>query len=206
MFLKILGEGRADYDDIWEGRGRSLGEYEEKFSALWTPLNERVLRNISDLTKNRWDMEEIRVHFVDCLFGGFAWIDCIGFAAFPDFEVQKKFLAHELSELMTPSSFVAHKLAEARLNPGISHTVVDMIAYFSVRDFIAKSVYPHPERRGIRPNSKYYPRVEELYPFFESYAKDPLCYNSFETLVEDMIQRLTDLAVKDDAGPITQQV
>ena len=65
-----------------------------------------------------------------------------------------------------------------------------MIAYFSVKDFIAKPVYPHPERRGIRPNPNYYPAVEELYPLFEQYAKDPSAYADFDALVEDMVRKL----------------
>lgn len=190
VFLNILGQGLTDYDQIWESKWAHLDEYKNKFSTIWAPISRQVLHNLSALTKNTWEANEIRVHFVDCLFGGFAWIDCIAFAAFPDFEVQKKFLTHELSELITPRSTVEQKLAGAGLNPEITHTVVDVIAYFSVKDFITKPVYPHPERRGIRPNPNYYPAVEETYPLFERYAEDPSSYKNFGALVEDLIQRL----------------
>ncbi len=193
VFLSLLRQGLADYDEIWERSRARLEEYKEKFSAIWTPISERVLSNLSALTESEWEANEIRIHFVDCLFGGFAWIDCIAFAAFPDFEVQKKFLTHELSELITPRSSVERELVGAGLDPQIAHTVVDMIAYFSVRDFIAKPVYPHPERRGIRPNPNYYPAVEDLYSLFKRYAESPSSYNSFETLVQGMIMKLRGL-------------
>lgn len=88
------------------------------------------------------------------------------------------------------------KLVGAGLDPQIAHTVVDMIAYFSVRDFIAKPVYPHPERRGIRPNPNYYPAVEDLYSLFERHAENPSSYNNFETLVQGMIMKLKGLESK----------
>src|SRR5438034_5490123 len=75
------------------------------------------------LAKRPWTTDRIRVHFIDCLYGGFGWNDCIGFAPFPDIEVQKKFLAHELSELITPGRSLVEALREAKLNLGIAHTV-----------------------------------------------------------------------------------
>src|SRR5438034_2468992 len=67
------------------------------------------------LAKRPWTTDRIRVHFIDCLYGGFGWNDCIGFAPFPDIEVQKKFLAHELSELITPRrSLVEAKRSQAQ--------------------------------------------------------------------------------------------
>ncbi len=196
VFLSLLRQGLADYDESWEKSRARLEEYKEKFSAIWTPISDRVLFNLSALTKRKWETNEILIHFADCLFGGFAWIDCIAFAAFPDFEVQKKFLTHELSELITPRSTVERKLAGAGLDPEIAHTVVDMIAYFSVKDFIAKPVYPHLERRGIRPNPNYYPAVEDLYPLFERYSENPSSYNSFKTLLQDVIMKLKGLESK----------
>jgi hypothetical protein len=81
-------------------------------------------------------------------------------------------------------------LRKADLNLEIAHTVVDMLAYFSVRDFLAKPVYPNPERKGIKPNPNYYPGAEELYPVFILYAENPSMYTGFEELVQDMIEKL----------------
>ena len=142
------------------------------------------------MAKTHWKTDKIHVHFIDSLYGGFGWDDCIGFAAFPDMEVQKKFLAHELSELVTPQQIVARALRNAGLNLGTTHTVVDMLAYFSVKDFIAKPVFPNPERKGIKPNQNYYPSVDELFPIFERYAENPSAYPDFESFVDSMIAGL----------------
>jgi hypothetical protein len=190
LFRKIRQGGLAGFEEIWTEARPRLEEYKEKFESEWSPIGDKVLYRLSRLAKNPWTMDKIRVHFVDCLFGGFGWNDCIGFAAFPDLQVQKKFLAHELSELITPRHIVGEALRKAGLNSEIAHTVVDMLAYFSVRDFLTKPVYPNPERKGIKPNPNYYPAVEKLYPAFELYAENPSIYTGFEELVQDMIAKL----------------
>ncbi len=189
MFGRLKQEDR-DFDEIWSKTEARLEEYKARFQAIWSPMSDRVLARLSSLAKEDWDTEEIRVHFVDCLWGGFAWVDSIAFTPFPDLEVQKKFLTHELSELITPSQVVAKKLRETGLNPGIAHTVVDLIAYFSVTDFIEKPISSHPERKGIRPNPNYYPAVDELYPLFEKYAMDPAAYTDFDTFVDEIVSVL----------------
>ena len=189
-FQKIRQGGEAGFEEIWREARSRLEEYKEKFESEWSPISDQVLSHLSTLAKTSWAVDRIRVHFIDCLYGGFGWNDCIGFAAFPDLHVQKKFLAHELSELITPQRLVGDALGKANLNSGITHTIVDMLAYFSVRDFLAKPVYPNPERKGIKPNPNYYPVVKELYPLFELYAENPSIYTDFEELVQDMIAKL----------------
>ena len=188
--VETLRKGPIGYEQIWDKTHRRLEEYRQRFEAAWNPISENVLANLTDLAKRDWVQKDIQVHFVDCLWGGFAWMDCIAFTPFPDSEVQKKFLAHELSELITPHSIVERELASSGLSRGITHTVVDMIAYFSVREFMVKPVPPSLERRGIRPNPDYYPKAEELYPFFEQYAEDPGSYSGFDALVNEMVARL----------------
>ncbi len=189
-FIDTLREGVTGYEKIWAKTQGRMEEYRQKFEAVWSPISEKVLANLSELAKREWVQSDIQVHFVDCLWGGFAWTDCIAFTPIPDIEVQKKFIAHELSELITPHSTVARGLALSGLSREITHTVVDMIAYFSVRDFLAKPVYPNPERRGIRPNPNYYSAVEELYPFFEHYAENRGSYEGFDGLVREMVAKL----------------
>lgn len=188
--IETLRKSAIGYDEIWAKTQGRLQEYVERFEDAWNPIGEKVLHNLSELAKREWVEKDVQVHFVDCLWGGFAWTDCIAFTPFPDIEVQKKFLAHELSELITPHSIIDRGLASSGLNREVTHTVVDMIAYFSVRDFIAKPVYPNPERRGIRPNPNYYPAAEELYPLFEYYAENRSSYEGFDVLVGEMIVRL----------------
>jgi len=190
LFRKIHQRGVAGFEEIWSEARPRLERYKESFEAEWSPIGDQVLSRLSTLAKTPWALDRIRVHFIDCLYGGFGWNDCIGFAAFPDLQVQKKFLAHELSELITPRHIVGDALRKAGLSSEIAHTVVDMLAYFSVRNFLARPVYPNPERKGIRPNPNYYPAVEELYPTFESYAENPSIYADFEELVQVMIAKL----------------
>ena len=99
-------------------------------------------------------------------------------------------MAHELSELITPSPLVEEELEREGLNLGIIHTVVDMLAYFSVKDFIAKPVNPNIERKGVVPNKNYYPKVEELYPIFSDYSENPSDYDDFASLVKKIVLRL----------------
>src|SRR2546427_2485659 len=190
VLLNILHNGSNGWDTIWGKTQMKLEEYKQKFESVWNPISDLVLSRLSQLSKKEWMTDEIRVHFVDCLNGGFAWHDSIAFATLPDIEVQKKFLAHELSELITPSQLVAQELGRAGLDPGVTHTVVDMVAYFSVRDFIAKPAHPNIERKGVVPNKSYYPKVEELYPIYEDYSKNPSDYDDFASLVKKIVLRL----------------
>jgi hypothetical protein len=199
LFQNLRQRRATDFDEIWKETRPRLTEYMYNFESLWSPISDRVLSKLQHLAKTHWQTGKIHVHFIDCLYGGFGWNDCIGFAAFPDMEVQKKFIAHELSELLTPQHIVAVELQKVGLNPGITHTVVDMLAYFSVRDFIAKPVFPNPEKKGIRPNRNYYPNAEVLLPVFEHYAEDPSVYPDFASFVQEMIQVLTPQSVSSTA-------
>jgi hypothetical protein len=40
------------------------------------------------------------------------------------------------------------------------------------------------------PNKNYYPKVEELYPLFEEYSKNPSEHDDFGSLVEKIIVTL----------------
>lgn len=161
------------------------------------PVSDEVLGRLQDLTKTHWRVGEIIVEFIDCLNGGFGWDDSIGFATLPDMEVQKKFLAHELSELITPRRVLDERLKNARLNMGITHTVVDMLAYFAVKDSMKKPIPPNKEKKGVRPNPNYYPVVDVLFPFFEHYAENPSIYQDFPTFAQYLIEFLKTLSIED---------
>ncbi len=190
VFQDLRQRRAAGFDEIWKETRPRLEEYKYEFLSQWASTSDRVLLTLKDLAKAHWQTGRIQVHYVDCLYGGFAWNDCIGLAALPDMEVQKKLLAHELSELITPQHAIMEALRGAGLKLGIAHTVVDMLAYFSVRDFLAKPDPSNREKKGIRPNPKYYPEADVLFPFFERYANDHSIYPSFSTLVQDMISYL----------------
>jgi len=195
LFQDIRQRRDFGFEEIWRDARPRLEAYKEKFESEWSPMSDQVLTRLSLLAKSPWTIERIRVHFIDCLYGGFGWNDCIGFAPFPDIEVQKKFLAHELSELITPRRSLVEALREASLDLETAHTVVDLLAYFSVRDFLAKPVFPGVEKKGIKPNPNYYPAVEELYPLFERYADRPSIYQDFRALVKDIVATLKGVSI-----------
>jgi len=124
LFLNILSQGSNGWEQIWDLTRPRLEEYKQEFGSVWSPIADSVLSCLSQLSHVEWTADEIRVHFVDCLNGGFAWHDSMAFATLPDIEVQKKFLAHELSELITPSPFVTRELGKSSLDPEIAHTMI----------------------------------------------------------------------------------
>ena len=190
VFQKIRLDGMYGFEEIWKETRPRLEEYRERFESEWSSISDQVLSRLSLLAKTPWSLDRIRVHFIDCLYGGFGWADSVGFTPLPDLEIQEKFLAHELSELITPRRIVAEALRNANLDPGIAHTVVDMIAFFSVRDFLVRPVFPNPWKKGVKPNPSYYPAAGELFPLFEYYADNPSIYGDFRALVQDMITSL----------------
>ena len=188
LLVNLLGEGREDYDEVWETVEPRLKEYTEKFATEWSPVGDRVLSKLSKLVDRDWDSEKITVCFVECLQGGFGWVDSIGLTPVPEMDVGKKLLTHELSELITPQKVVAQSLRRADLKVddpeyqhGLIHTIVDMVAYFSVREFL-----DNPERKGMKPNPRYYQYAEAIYPMFEDYSLDPTKYNGFDGLIHNM--------------------
>jgi hypothetical protein len=199
LFQKIRLDSMHGFEEIWKETWPRLEEYRKKFESEWSSISDQVLSRLSLLAKTSWSLDKIRVHFIDCLYGGFGWADSVGFATLPDLEVQKKFLAHELSELITPRQIVGDALRNANLNPEIAHTVVDMLAFFSVRDFLSRPVFPNPWKKGLKPNPRYYPAAGELFPMFEYYADNPSIYSDFRALIQDMIPGLNRLSVSSTA-------
>lgn len=197
MFRELLQRRALGFNEIWKETRPRLVDYRFDFEASWTPISDEVLGRLQDLAKTHWSAGEIIVEFIDCLNGGFGWEDSIGFATLPDMEVQKKFLAHELSELITSRNVVHEALRKAGFNTGITHTVVDMFAYFAVKDSMKKPIPPNKEKKGIRPNPSYYPVVDVLFPFFERYAENPSIYPDFPTLIEQMVEFLQKLSITD---------
>lgn len=178
------------FSDIWAETRPKLEDYKSKFASQWSTISDRVLSNLSRLAGTRWQTDKIHVHFIDCLYGGFGWDNCIGFAALPDMAVQRKFIAHELSELITPQHIVRDELQKANLDLGITHTVVDMLAYLSIREFLAQPDGTNLEKKGVKPNPNYYPEAAVLLPIFERYAEEPMAYPDFAGFIQDMTHSL----------------
>ncbi|HYY92264.1 MAG TPA: hypothetical protein VE955_09770 [Candidatus Dormibacteraeota bacterium] len=190
LFQGLRQRRALGFDEIWKETRPRLVKYMYSFQSLWTPISDRVLSKLRELAKAHWQTGTIRAHYVDCLYGGFAWKDSIGLTTLPDMDVQKKFLAHELSELITPQQLVRQHLQKEGLDLRIADTVVDLFAYFSVRDFLSKHDSKSEEKNGIRPSRRYYAEADVLYMFFERYAEDPMIYADFDSVIRDMISVL----------------
>jgi len=193
FFQDLRQRHATGFDEIWKETRPRLTEYQYDFLTQWAPISDKVLSRLHTLARSHWQTEKIRVRYIDCLYGGFGWNDSIGLTAVPDMNIQKKLLAHELSELITPQQITREELRKAGLDPEIAHTVVDMLAYFSVREFLATPDPPNREKKGLRPNPSSYPAADVLFPVFEHYAEDPSIYPDFSNFVQDMILFLQPL-------------
>ncbi len=200
LFQDLRQRRATDFDEIWKETRPRLTEYMYNFISYWSPISDKVLLKLQHLAKAHWQTGKIQVHYIECLYGGFAWNNCIGLTSFPDMNVQKKLLTHELSELITPQRMIVEELRKAGLDLGIEHTVVDMLAYFSIRDFLNELEPSGGERKGLRPNPDYYPATKVLFPIFEKYAEDPWAYPDFLALVQEMISVVQPLSVKTATG------
>jgi len=196
LFQDLRQRRATDFDEIWKETRIRLTQYMYDFLSWWSPISDKVLLKLQHLAKAHWQTDTIHVQYIDCLYGGFARNDSIGLTAFPDVNIQKKLLAHELSELITPRDMIVEALRKANLDLSIAHTIVDMLAYFSVRDFLSKPDPAGRERRGLRPDPEYYPAVEVLFPILEKYVQDPWVYPDFNSILEEMISALQPLSLQ----------
>jgi hypothetical protein len=185
IWLQIYSEAFDSYGDVWAQTRPKLEEYAQKFEVEWEPISGLVLSRMSRIAKRPWKHEIINVHFVDCLYGASAWVKDVALAPFPDTDVEKKLLAHELVHTLVPDHFLRAKLRDFNLDLNLSHTIVDLIAYFSVKEHVT-----NPERRGIKPNPDYYEKVDRLYPILEDCYKHPEAYRSFD----EILRRITKLS------------
>jgi hypothetical protein len=155
-----------------------LKEYKSRFEAEWNPISESVLTSMAKLVRLPWKIESINVDLVDCVYGAQSWVRDIVAPIFPVVDIEKKLLAHEIAHILVPDYFLKTHLKALGLDPAISHTIVDLIAYFGVKERVAD-----PERKGIRPNPNYYAHVPELYPVFEDCFKNPDLCRDFEDIL-----------------------
>jgi hypothetical protein len=181
IWLEILSMALPSYESIWAQIEAKLQKYKSEFETQWNTIHKSVLTKMSKITKMSWNVESINVHFVDCVHGASAWVRDIVLPPFPIIDVEKKLLAHEIAHILVPEYFLRTKLQNLSLDWTISHTLVDLIAYFGVKEHVAD-----PERHGIKPNPNYYVQVSKLYPIFEECYENPDKYQSFDEIFKQI--------------------
>ncbi len=182
IWLDIYSESLSPYEEKWAEIEPKLREYARRFEKEWNSVNDLVLSRMSNIAKRPWKPERINVHLVDCVNGASAWSKDIVLPPFPNGDVEKKLLAHELAHILVPDYFLKPKLQYYALDYSIAHTIVDLIAYFGIKEHVTE-----PERRGIKPNPNYYVQVDKLYPIFEDCHKYPDKYVSFDEILKQIV-------------------
>jgi len=181
VWLDILSEALPSYEDIWSQMEGRIREFVVNFDAEWNAIHDSILSKISDVAKLPWKTQFINVHFVDCVRGASSWIEDVVMPPFPDMDVEKKLLSHEIAHILVPDYLLKTKLQTLGLDCSIAHTIVDLIAYFSVKENVTD-----PERRGIKPNPDYYKEVPKLYSIFDDCYKNPGRYQNFDEVLKQI--------------------
>ena len=124
-WFEIYQEAINDYEVIWTQTEPKLKRFASDFEAQWISIYESVSTVMSKMTKLSWKTRRVNVHLVDCIYGGSAWTRDIALPPFPDVDVEKKLLAHELVHTLVPDYYLKARLEEAGLDWNLAHTVVD---------------------------------------------------------------------------------
>ena len=181
IWVEILSEGLSSYENVWRQTTQKLKEYRSRFETEWNRINDSVLAEMSNLAKLPWKTNTIAAHFVDCVYGAQSWTEDVVLPPFPDLDIEKKLLSHEIAHILVPDYFLKTKLQSLGLKCAIAHTIVDLIAYFGVKEHVADL-----ERRGIKPNPSYYEEVSKLYPIFKECYENPDRYQSFDEILKQI--------------------
>jgi len=181
VWVEILSEALPSYEDIWAQTEAKLEEYRSKLEAEWNPICESVLTEMSNIAKLPWKTKAIDVHLVDCVYGAQSWTQDVVLPPFPIPDIEKKLLAHEIAHILVPNHLLKTKLQSLGLDYAISHTIVDLVAYFGIKEHVTD-----PERRGIKPNPNYYAQVPKLHPIFEDCYKNPDRYQNFDDVLKQI--------------------
>jgi len=179
VWLGILSESHPLYHDLWIQTEAKLKKYKTEFEAEWNLVGQSILTKMPNIARLPWKTDSINVHLVDCVRGASSWTEDVVLPPFPDVDVEKKLLSHEVAHILVPDYFLKTKLQSLGLGHAISHTIVDLIACFAVKEHVTD-----PERRGIKPNPNYYAEVPKLYPIFEDCYKNPDRYQSFDDILK----------------------
>jgi hypothetical protein len=181
IWVEILSEALSSYENVWRQTAQKLKEYRSRFETEWNRINDSILAEMSNLAKLPWKTNTIAAHLVDCVYGAQSWTEDVVLPPFPDLDIEKKLLSHEIAHILVPDYFLKTKLQSLGLNCAIAHTIVDLIAYFGVKEHVADL-----ERRGIKPNPSYYEEVSKLYPIFEECYESPDRYQSFDEILKQI--------------------
>jgi hypothetical protein len=178
VWLEILSEASTSYENTWAQTEAKLKEYRSTFETEWNPVYKSILTRMSSFTKLPWPTKAVNVHLVDCVYGAQSWVGDVVAPPWPVVDIEKKLLAHEIAHILVPDYFLKPKLQSLGLDCAISHTIVDLIAYFGVKEYVTDL-----ERRGMKPNPNYYAQAIELFPIFEDCYTNADQYHSFDEIL-----------------------
>jgi hypothetical protein len=178
IWSEILTESWQGYSGIWPEVGDRLDEYRSRFEEEWRPIGGEVLKRIRTISETSWNPRRVDVQLVDSLNGGASFDNTILLAPVSNLEVEKKLLAHELSESAFSARGLAAELESAGVGPEFFHAIVDTTAYFAAKDWLK------PESvEKLRPNPAYYVGAEPVWSAFEMCHPLSEGYEGFEHLV-----------------------
>jgi hypothetical protein len=177
------------FRSVWRIQLREkLSRYAEKLSTIWDPISEDVLMKLSGFSKRNWPLPQIDVYLVDCLRGGTNTSSSVIIPPYPDLDVEKKLLTHELAHLLVSENAIRDLLKSCGLRIGggndTAHAIVDYIAYISSRDH-----FVNQSRKGLKPNPDYYEEEFDLLQAFEEYAKTYSSYDTLENFVKYAVKQ-----------------
>jgi hypothetical protein len=181
IWLEILSTASTSYEDIWAQTEGRLQKYKSEFETDWNSVCQPILTKMSNAAKLPWSAEFIKVHLVDCIHGASSWTADVVLPPFPIVDIEKKLLAHELAHILIPDYTLKTKLQRLNLDLSIAHTIVDLIAYFGVREHVTD-----PKRRGIIPNPDYYAEAARLHLIFEECYKSPDRFGDFDDILRQI--------------------
>ncbi|MDV3278219.1 MAG: hypothetical protein LYZ69_07115 [Nitrososphaerales archaeon] len=178
IWSAILDESWKGYAEMWPEVQSRLNQHKSRFEEEWKPMGEGVMQGIREISETSWNPDLVDVQLVDSLNGGASFASTILLAPVANLEIEKKLLAHELSESAFSAKGLQAKLESRNANPEFFHAVVDTAAYFALKAWL-KPEYVEK----LKPNPAYYVGAEPVYSAFEKSSPLSGAYRGLDGLI-----------------------
>ena len=179
VWSAILEESWKGYAEMWPEVSNRLNEHRSRFEEEWGPMGEEVLQRIRKISETGWSPDSVDVQLVDSLNGGASFASTILLAPVANLEVQKKLLAHELSESAFSAVGLQAKLESRGIDSEFFHAIVDTAAYFALKAWLKPEFV-----EKLKPNPAYYAGAEPVYSAFEKSGSVSEAYGGLDGLIE----------------------